>query len=236
MAIALVGNWTAGQFSNNTGGSLPGRTSTAGNWLGIAVFASDAGAVFSDNKSNTFSSVPGFGATYDAGWLQRFFYVENAAGGASHTFSIATAGGNYSVLLAVEFSGLAASSSIDKNTSATGTGTSMSSGATAATTQADELVIGWGTNATPNNTNYSAGSGFAMPVQEPDGVNGGTGFYEYKIVSATGTQTATATHADNVGWFIAVATFKGDTGGPAAPTYNARRTGYGRPRLRPRVR
>ncbi len=209
MAIAFVANWTSGQFNNTTGGTLTGRTSTAGNLIVLDVNTSDTGATIADSKSNTYTRWPTGFVDDGAGWFTACYYKENCAGGASHTISITTAGGNYSVVNATEYSGIATASARDKETGATGTGTSLSSGATATLSQADELVVGFGAKEDGGNTAWTQGAGYTLRGNVTDGTAGGLGFLEDKIVAATTAVTATATHANSAQWFCGVITFKG---------------------------
>lgn len=119
-----------------------------------------------------------------------------------------------------EFSNVGA---FDKTASATGTSTSLSSGATATLSQADELVVGLGR--WNSGGSWTKGADYTdMPTPSL-----GAGGAEYKIVSATTAVTATGTISGSaVTWACIVATYKGtvETGsGSASGAGSASATG-----------
>jgi fibronectin-binding autotransporter adhesin len=75
------------------------------------------------------------------------------------------------------------------------TSTTVTSGASGSTTQANELVVGMGVYDYGTNTTYSLGSGYSNLTQANDATNSVTAAMESKIVSAIGAQTATFTLA-----------------------------------------
>ena len=112
-------------------------------------------------------------------------WITTAAATGSQAFTLST---NliYATITVVEYSGLTASP-FDKTAGADHTSTtSLASGTTAATTEANELILGFFTN---NASTYTAGSGFTKRL--PAGTAGIA--TEDKLVSSTGTQQATMT-------------------------------------------
>jgi hypothetical protein len=113
---------------------------------------------------------------------------------------------------ASEFSGLLASGAKDQATSATGSGTSPSSGNTATTTQADELLIGAIGVEGPSGDSFTPGSSYTTTVRS--GTSGGNQLTnitvnpEYRIVSATAQYAATATLGTSRQWGAAIVTYK----------------------------
>ncbi len=112
---------------------------------------------------------------------------------------------------AFSVSGLVSSSLADVTTNATGSTTPASSGSTAITTQANELLIGAFGLESKNGT-LTAGTGYTVlsDVQANPGGAGNLGITistEYEIVSATGAYTADGT-ITAVNWAAAIVTYK----------------------------
>lgn len=120
--------------------------------------------------------------------------------------------GSFVKVVLIVVTGLA-DTPVDKVASASGTGTTPSSGATAATTQADEIVLGFCSfDAALASNDFSAGAGFTK-IGEWNTNGDRTVAVEYEIVSATGAQTADGTLGTSVDWNMSVVTFKGEAGG-----------------------
>jgi hypothetical protein len=114
-------------------------------------------------------------------------------------------------------------SPLDKTATSTGSGLSMTSTATVATTATNELVFGGFGFTTPVSKTFTAGSGFTnSPIQ---GTNAGTTdrgvVNEWQYVNSTGTQTATGTLNATTTWAAAVVTYKSQAVSNNAPTANA---------------
>ena len=188
-----------------------GATSTtvAATLSGVAAGNALVGFVgFGDGSGTTATGFDGTSYTADAGGKIRnttdlqsgqVFYLPNAGSG-SHTltitFGIAVA---FRRLRFLEVSGIQASAIEDKAIGAfqtgVGTGTdSISSTATAATTNANDFVLGFQqdtTNIDPGSGTMAAGTGYTL-----NGVNQILSL-ESKSVTATGAQTATFTDSKN---------------------------------------
>lgn len=101
--------------------------------------------------------------------------------------------------------GLAATNSLDRTASnAANAATTGDSTTTAATRQANEIVLGF--FAQQNNRPPTAGSGYSQVNQAANGTTA-TAFTEYKVVAATGTQQATCTWDLSSNYVGAVMTF-----------------------------
>lgn len=108
------------------------------------------------------------------------------------------------------------SSPFDKSSSGTGSGTSPSSGATATTSQADEILIGavgtegpvedaagtWSNSFNAGQRDGTTAGGAASNITISEG---------YLIVSATGAYTAAKTSITSRDWGAAIATYKATT-------------------------
>jgi chitodextrinase len=113
-----------------------------------------------------------------------------------------------------EYSGLDTSAPFDVGGGATGVGTALDSGSVTTTTAA-ELIVG--ANELGNGTDQP-GAGFTQRVY-----TAAAHILEDKIVSATGSYSATATQISSAYWVMVVATFRaagggGDTQAPTVPT------------------
>ena len=100
---------------------------------------------------------------------------------------------------------MATTAPLDKTAGASGTSTSPSSGATAVTAQANELVVG--VVLTRDNNNVTAGIGYTKRAEQ-DEPGQMTMALEDKNVATTGAQTATATLSPSMEWIAQCATFK----------------------------
>lgn len=151
------------------------------------------------------------------------FYRDNLPGGTLNPTVTLEANSGLHVEMA-EFSGGVTSSSLDQTKGFVSSGAvtgSQSTGSTAApTTQADELVIaacGYGIASGSVNATIStpATTGYTSLVKVDNGLTTDMPFeVSYKIISATGTQSATWTLGSYSGQFYSVlATFKASVGG-----------------------
>jgi hypothetical protein len=185
-----------------------GSAPVAGNLL-VACCNSDATVATPTGFSLAVSAVSGQG-------LYIFYRVVLPADSATVTFTPSVSD---SVAAGViEYAGLVTASVLDKTASAnTGSSTSLATGTTATTAQANELLIVCGgphnsTGGTPFTfTSWSAG--YTNQVSQPNGVGGNFAnvgcFIGDQVVSATGAYAATVTWgttANDAG--AAIATFK----------------------------
>jgi len=142
-----------------------------------------------------------------------FAKTNSASGSVTITVTFGTAA-NFPVLSAVEITG-AATGAIDGHAGAVqsaGSGSALSSGNFTSTAQ-PALLIGWAINDTGDAPTVG-GSGFTIVTTAP-----ATGSWEWKRVTATGTQAATYTSSDFGGHMtfgLAV-----DESSGAGPTFNA---------------
>ncbi len=108
--------------------------------------------------------------------------------------------------------GLTTTDPLDKSTSTAGTTTSVTSGATATLSQADEYIIGIGASDFGGAT-YTVGATYGNLTQQA--ASAGDIAMQDKSVAATTAVTSTMTLSDTTDQIGAVATFKIDTGGAA---------------------
>lgn len=205
---------TAQVTGNQTVSFAAGASSTTGNFL-VSLIASKS----TDTTNNTLATPTGWSlarselnASTNCPKIY-IFYRENAPASTGITVNYAGAAAEFCLTI-LEYSGIATSASLDKVASASdsvGT-TTVSSGTTAATVQADELVIAllanrfvtasqsaWTNSFTQRH--YFTSLGTTNTNNENFSAN-------EKIVAATGTQTTAATLSSARAWAGAIATFK----------------------------
>ncbi len=180
-------------------------SSTATNLIAVAVGSSVAGTVtVTDNLSQVYTTaVSGTSGTH----TNYMFYKANSAAGVTQINISSTVGSGLSAVV-TEYSGITASP-LDKTSTGTVVGvTAFSSGATAATTTATELLLGSAYGTTKNNSTYTAGTGWTT-VGLINGFNAAAGqlYVEDQYVQATGTYTATGTASANDTIVSDIATF-----------------------------
>jgi hypothetical protein len=123
-----------------------------------------------------------------------------------------------------EVSGLLASSVLDQTGSNFQTGATAATVSTsAATTTANEFVFAYFARNNGSGT-WTAGAGYGNTKASPNASAGTDAFSEGKIISANGTQTATATSSASDGLTSVIATFKAGAGGTTVGTTSAAQT------------
>jgi hypothetical protein len=148
-----------------------------------------------DTNSNTYASLQGpntNGADGSGGSAQQIWLATNIEAGAN-TITITPSANTRMMLIIVEVQNLAVLSTFDQsnwNDSVTATG-SLSSGSIT-TTQAVELLIGYG-GTQSQATTITDGTGWQNIQNTSDGTNAQTFFAEYQVVTNTNTYTGTAT-------------------------------------------
>lgn len=214
MPAAYVQSTTASEAAGGTPLPTPAITTTAGNLL-VAGICFDSGTLntvtaITDSKGNTWAKA----VELDSVSLASLWYAAGIAGGSGHTLSIGyddNSGGSISAVVQ-EFSGIVATSPLDRVVSAQGTSTAPSSGATAATVQADELVVGLvGWAGAVTTASLLGGAGYSNLAQVA--LLNASAAMQSKVVAATGAQTAAMTLAASRSWAACCATFKATAGG-----------------------
>jgi uncharacterized protein YuzB (UPF0349 family) len=188
------------QSSNTSVAVAYSKAQTAGNLNIVAVGWGDTISAISsvtDSKGNTYTRA--VGPTSNTGLQQAIYYAKNIAAGTNTVTVKFNQAAAYPDARILEYSGLNTTSPLDVTASATGNGTSASSGA-ATTTSANELIFGAGTT---TGTAFTApGSGFTTRIVN---IYGNLG--EDKTVSSAGSNAATATNSGGY-WVMQMATFK----------------------------
>ncbi len=189
----------------------------AGNWIGVVIRAGHSGQVFavSDSRGNSYRQALQFNETLDTpnGETVAIYYAESVAGG-TNTVTVSDSISNNTLRFAIlEYSGLAASNSLDAAAAAQGTGTTLNSG-TATTTNGGDLVLT--ALVTANGATYTAGSGFAIEERVP-AAPGTKLMVEDGIQAVAGSVAATATLVAPDNWGAGLVAFKA-AGGTLPPS------------------
>lgn len=203
--LTLGTNVTAGNFLGAmysvflSGGSIPNATPTGGGTWNTTTAPTE------QNAGNAFVC-----------------YAMNATGGAT-TVTVDYGTGFYVEGSVVEFSGMVTTSALDVQTSNSNAGsTTPTSGTTGTTSQANELVlvcVQVSTSSTNVGLDVPATTGYTnLHVEQDSGSTIGHSS-DYKIVSATGTQSAAwGTLSASEAWSAKIATFKeASAGGVTLP-------------------
>lgn len=194
-------------------------TTTTGNLIVVgAGYQEDAFVSITDNKSNTYIEAIAEVACCSATNKGQQRYKANASGGASHTFTLTGASGSfYGEISVAEISGAATASPLDKTMTGTETSTDHSSGSTATTSQANEILIGFGTSRDGATLTTDTGAGWTE-IDRYEATANIPLITGYRIVSATGTYAYTYTSSPSLEAVQGISTWKeAAAGGGAAP-------------------
>lgn len=211
MAISLVQTATGGvAFASSYTTQFTTQNTTAGNT--IIVFCGEqqtAVTAVSDDNSNTYTKISGASGNGNTTGID-LWYAFNITGGIKNTITITTGTTSQRQNSVIrEYSGLTTTDPFDvASVFNNGVTTTPTSNATATTAQANELVVGIAGN---SNGTFSLGTGYSN-LQASNGQVSGWVFAEDKIVSSTGTQTATFGTNTTGGTVVGVATFKAAAG------------------------
>ena len=182
-------------------------SNTAGNLIVAFVRASTTTQTItlSDSAGNTYSKAVGTGQTTD-GHQVAIFYAPNIKAGANTVTASFSGTNNHPFLAIYEYSGVSRTSPLDKTAGAQGTNASVSSGATATTTAANELVFAGMGLPSSSTVTWVAGSGFTLEQQDTR-TSGSRAATEDQEVTATGAYAGTFSLSGASNWSAVVATF-----------------------------
>lgn len=208
MAIAFVQSTTGTNTATPTVTTAFGASVTTGNLIVISV-SNDSGLTgqitsITDTGGNTYTLI---GTELAGSSVLGMYYAKNVTGGASFTVTV-----NWSevstgrvTVVAQEFSGCDTSSPLDQTAGTGATGTAVDTGATASTSQADELIVG-GVSYDGVASTLTLGATFTN-LGQSNKANASAG-QESKVVSSVSTYNATFTIGASRNWEARVATFK----------------------------
>jgi hypothetical protein len=184
---------------------IPVSSTSSGNLIAVAVSSSVAGTVtVTDNLAQTYSTAISGTSGSDTNYI---FYKANTAAGVT-SITVSSTSSSAMCAIATEYYGIS-TTPLDKTSTGNVSGTTaFSSGSTAATTSAVELLLGSAYGTTKNNSTYTAGTGWTS-VGTANGFNAAAGqlYVEDQYVTATGTYAATGTASANDTIIADIATF-----------------------------
>ncbi len=216
MAIAVVQEVHA--FGTAVASITTGAiTTTTGSLLisNISSLNGTGSPATSDSKTNTWADSIGVITNTGVAIYSRQQYVANATGGSGHTFTNTAGAAGYPMICVIEVSGYA-SSALDKTASkATDvTGTSHTTGNTATTSQAAELLVALGTGGNTYTESFTGQVGWTTQVNQTNvAASTAGGIVETKIVSAAAAYSYTFTSSGNIFSNQFISTWKEATAG-----------------------
>ena len=161
-----------------------------------------------DTAGNTYTLITA--ANSNAVTAVLAYCVGASALASGDTITVTYSSARHIAMRAYSVSGIVASSAFDVSaTNAAGSGTAASVGPTSTTSQADELVFA--TWAYQNSRTFTAGSGYTAGTADETTSTIRGRVAEWKIVAATGAQTADGTWNTSTTHAGVVATFKAQT-------------------------
>jgi hypothetical protein len=136
------------------------------------------------------------------------WYAPNVTGGAGFTVTAyLAASGNLTVAIH-EYSGMATTNLVDQSAHQNGSGTVASSGMTAVTTNAHDLLFGATTHTDGSVASAAAGPGYTARQSQVDNACCNALFTEDESVTTVGTESASFTYAQSVAYRAAVVAFR----------------------------
>ena len=202
-----------------------GSNVTSGDVVLVAVSTYDAQTISTptDTQGNSFTQVVTAGTS---GAAVAAIYVATAKSTAADTVTCAINSANNIHCHVYEVSG--ASTTVDKTGTNSQAGTALTVSTSASTSNANDYVFAYFAD-NHSAATYTVGSGYGDTQSSIDTSGGDSGFSEDKVVSATGTQTATATGSTTDTFVNLIVTLEASGSEPvvATPTFSPAAGAYG---------
>jgi len=179
---------------------------TAGNLIiaFVRMSSTSQSVAITDLAGNSYVDAVSQAQTSD-GHQVHIFYAKNINAGANTVTATFSATNNHPWMAVYEYSGLSTTNPLDRTAHAQGSNASPSSGASAITTSANELVfagVGFVNSYTGTAT---AGGGYTLQQQDTGTSRAAT---EASIVASTGAYSGTFTLSTSTNWSAVLATFQ----------------------------
>ncbi len=198
---------------------------TAGDVVLVAVSTYDAQTISTptDTQGNGFTQLV---TTGTSGAAVAAIYAATAKSTAADTVTCAINSANNIHCHIYEVSGI--TTTVDKTGTSSKAGTALTVSTSASTSNANDYVFAYFAD-NHSAATYTVGSGYGDTQSSIDTSGGDSGFSEDKIVSATGTQTATATSSTTDTFVNLIVTLESSGGLPtvATPTFSPAAGSYG---------
>lgn len=211
IAVVQIESCSAHGATTCTTGNL---TTTTGNLFVVSTsYCCAAFTSITDSKSNSYATNAIADTNDGDGGTIRQDYKESGTGGATHNWTLTGASGAFFGTISVmEVSG-AASSPLDLVASQSDAGTAVTSGSTATTSQADELLIGVGGTINLATFTNDGGAGWTERHNIATDVNTEGIITGSQVVSATGTYAYTFTSSSADDHSAGISTWKAGAAG-----------------------
>ncbi|PYU10259.1 MAG: hypothetical protein DMG37_20930, partial [Acidobacteria bacterium] len=229
--VSLVQHRSIDAGTTSSGTLAFTSNNAAGNWIAVAIRAGSTTSetfTITDTNGNTYQQAYQF-ATSPSAIVFALYYAENIKGGPNTVSITDTVSGPLRFAI-FEYSGVAASHSIDAvPVIAQGQSASASSGNLTTATNGDLLL---GTVVTPNADTFTAGTGYVIEESVPS-ASAAKLIVEDQIQSAAGPVSATATVSPSDAWAVGLAAFRSIAGAAppitvaVSPTSASIPSGYG---------
>jgi hypothetical protein len=158
-----------------------------------------------DSAGNLYTDAVAQVQTSDAHQVH-IFYAKNIRGGANTVTANFSSTNNHPWLAIFEYSGLSTTSPLDRTSSAQGSGTAVSTGATAQTRASGELLFSGLGLSSSSTVTITAGSGYVVEQSDPTSP-GSRAATEQGFVSSIGAFSATYSLSGSANWSAVLATF-----------------------------
>ncbi len=203
-SIALVQHTSKDAGTTSSSTLAFNANNAAGNFIAVVIRAGKSGQAFSvsDSRGNVYKQAIQFNMTVDAETLG-IFYAESIAGGANTVTVSDTILGTMRFAI-LEYSGVAASNSLDVTFAAQGTSASPSSGSVTTASSGDLLL---GAIVTSDSANFTAGNGYTIQERVPVEPNTKL-IVEDQRQTIAGTASAGASLGASVPWGAGLAAFR----------------------------
>jgi hypothetical protein len=181
---------------------------TPGNLIIAFVRMSSASQTVSvtDSAGNVYSDAVAQVQTAD-GHQIHIFYAKNIKGGSNTVTAQFSSTNNHPWLAIFEYSGLSTTSPLDQTSSAQGNSAAISSGGTAQTRAAAELLFSGLGLPVSSSVTMTAGSGYVLEQWDTTSP-GSRAATEQSVVSSVGSFSATYSLSGSVTWSAVLATFR----------------------------
>lgn len=202
--------------SNSTTLTQTITATTAGSLLVVTATCVTGTLTIADSGTQTYLTA----LTTVSGNIKNYmFYVANSAAGVTSVTITCSASTALNIIV-TEYANIATSSPLDKTSATVATGLTWTSGSTATTAQATELLLGASHDGSKNNVTFSPGTGWTAvnSIQNGVGASGGTTYQQERYVSSVGAYASTGSISASDLVLAQIATFK-LSGAPTNLTY-----------------
>jgi len=200
--MATLVNTTTGSAATSNSVACTAFATTSDNLIVVGVRSTGTISSVSDTAGNTYTAVAASTFVAAIGNL-RVFYAKNITGNASNVITVTLSGGDFTGIVAHQYSGLHTTSPLDTHTIKTSAVNQTSITSDAWNIVQSGVIFGFATqNANPT---YTAGSNYILSGN--DGSNAAQGEYRINLTPITGETTSMSSSA-SANWILWGVAFK----------------------------